>query len=145
MLTRDFSTTFKLVADTELIPNRLYAAANLIYQPGIAREFGATNWQQSSNLGMTAAMAYRITPTVTLGGELQYYRAFDGFGMQSFLGNALYIGPTLHIQRGFWSEVQRVYENRICTSLPSSLRIAWNGVLKPRHFLGVRLAVRTMS
>lgn len=43
------------------------------------------------------------------------------------------------------SEVQRVYENRICTSLPSSLRIAWNGVLKPRHFLGVRLAVRTMS
>jgi hypothetical protein len=30
--------------------------------------------------------------------------------------------------RGFWSEVQRVYENRICTSLPSSLRIAWNGV-----------------
>ena len=98
VLTRDFSTTFKLVADTELIPNRLYAAANLIYQPGIAREFGATNWQQSSNLGITTAMAYRITPTVTLGGELQYYRAFDGFGMQSFLGNALYIGPTLHIQ-----------------------------------------------
>ena len=43
------------------------------------------------------------------------------------------------------SEVQRVYENRICTSLPSSLRIAWNGVLKPSHFLGVRLAVRMMS
>jgi hypothetical protein len=97
-LTRDFSTTFKLVADTELIPNRLYAAANLIYTPGIAREYGATDWQQSSELGMTAAVAYRIAPTVTLGGELQYYRAFDGLGMQSFLGNALYIGPTLHIQ-----------------------------------------------
>jgi len=37
------------------------------------------------------------------------------------------------------------YANRICTSLPSSLRIAWKGVLKPRHFLGVRLAVMTMS
>ena len=47
--------------------------------------------------------------------------------------------------RGFWSEVQRVYENRIWTSLPSSLRIPWNGVLKPKHFLGVRLAVMTMS
>src|SRR5580658_9365414 len=46
---------------------------------------------------------------------------------------------------GFWSQVQRVYANRICTSLPSSLRIAWKGVLKPRHFLGVRLAVMTMS
>ena len=43
--------------------------------------------------------------------------------------------------RGFWSEVQRVYENRIWTSL----RIPWNGVLKPKHFLGVRLAVMTMS
>ena len=36
--------------------------------------------------------------------------------------------------------MQQGYENRICTSLPSSLRIAWKGVLKPRHFLGVRLA-----
>ena len=35
--------------------------------------------------------------------------------------------------------MQQGYENRICTSLPSSLRIAWKGVLKPRHFLGVRL------
>jgi hypothetical protein len=56
-LTRDFSTTFKLVADTELIPNRLYAAANLIYEPGVSREFGTTNWEQSSELGMTAAVA----------------------------------------------------------------------------------------
>ena len=46
---------------------------------------------------------------------------------------------------GFWSQVQQRYANRICTSLPSSLRIAWKGVLKPRHFLGVRLAVMTMS
>jgi hypothetical protein len=97
-LTREFGATFKLVADTELITNRLYAAVNLIYQPGVSKEFGATKWQQSSNLGITAAMAYRIAPKVTLGGELQYYRAFDGLGMQSFLGNALYIGPTLHIQ-----------------------------------------------
>jgi hypothetical protein len=29
--------------------------------------------------------------------------------------------------RGFWSQVQRVYENRICTPLPSYLRIAWKG------------------
>jgi hypothetical protein len=48
-------------------------------------------------------------------------------------------------QRGFWSEVQQVYEKRIWTSLPSSLRIAWNGVWKPRHFVGVRLAVMAMS
>src|ERR1700720_2110745 len=60
-------------------------------------------------------------------------------------GHNLYLDFLSPVQRGFWSEMQRVYENRICTSLPSSLRIAWKGVLKPRHFLGVRLAVMTMS
>src|SRR5271166_2508136 len=59
----------------------------------------------------------------------------------SSFGDVVQINRT----RGFWSEVQRVYENCIWTSLPSSLRIAGNGVLKPRHFLGVRLAVRMMS
>jgi hypothetical protein len=34
--------------------------------------------------------------------------------------------------------------SRCCTSRRNSW-IAWNGVLNPRHFLGVRLAVRTMS
>lgn len=97
-LINEFGTTLMLVADTELIPNRLYAATNLIYEPDIVREFGIPKWEQGSNLGMTAAMAYRITPKVTLGAELQYYRAFDGLGMQTFLGNALYVGPTLHIQ-----------------------------------------------
>ncbi len=77
-LTRDFSTEFGLVADTELIPNRLYAAANLFYELGVDREFGAPNWERGSDLSMTAAMAYRIAPKVTLGGELQYYRPLTG-------------------------------------------------------------------
>ncbi len=97
-LTRDFSTTFKLVADTELISNRLYAAANLTYEPGVSREFGADSWERSSELGISAALTYRIAPRVTLGAEVQYFRAFDGLGMETFLGNALYVGPTLHIQ-----------------------------------------------
>ncbi len=97
-LTRDFSTEFGLVADTELIPNRLYAAANLFYALGVSKEYGAPSWERGSDLSMSAAMSYRIAPKVTLGGELQYYRTFDGLGMQTFAGNALYVGPTLHIQ-----------------------------------------------
>jgi hypothetical protein len=97
-LITSFSSTFGLLADAELIPNRLYAAANLLYAPGVSRAFGDSSWQQGSNLGITAAVAYRVASRVTLGAEIQYYRAFDGLGMQTFLGNALYIGPTLHIQ-----------------------------------------------
>ena len=47
--------------------------------------------------------------------------------------------------REFRGEVQRAQEKRIWTSFPSSAWMAWNGVLKPRHLRGVRLAVRTIS
>ena len=48
-------------------------------------------------------------------------------------------------RREFRGEVQRAQEKRIWTSFPSSAWMACNGVLKPRHLRGVRLAVRTIS
>jgi hypothetical protein len=95
--TVDFNSTFRVIADTELIPNHLFAAANLIYAPEIGKPQGE-DWQRSSQVGATAALAYRVTPKVTVGGEVEYYRAYDGLALQSFAGNALYIGPTLNIQ-----------------------------------------------
>jgi hypothetical protein len=95
--TIDFSNTFRIIADTELIPNHLYAAANLIYTPEIGKPEGE-DWGRESQFGATAAIAYRFTPKVTIGGEVEYYRAFDGLAFQTFDGNALYVGPTLQIQ-----------------------------------------------
>jgi hypothetical protein len=95
--TTDFSTTFRIAADTEIIPNHLFGAVNLIYTPEIARAPGE-DWERASQLGATAALAYRITPKVTVGGEVEYYRAYDGLAFQAFDGSAFYVGPTLHIQ-----------------------------------------------
>jgi hypothetical protein len=47
---------------------------------------------------VTGALAYRVAPKITLGGELEYYRAYDGLLFNTFNGNAFYAGPTLHIQ-----------------------------------------------
>lgn len=94
---QDFSTTFKAVLDTELIPNRLYAAANLIWAPDYARSPGQA-WGRSSNWGVTSGLAYRFAPKITAGGEFEYYRQYDSFGLQSLQGQALYVGPTLHVQ-----------------------------------------------
>ena len=47
---------------------------------------------------MSAAIAYRFTPKLTMGAEIEYDAAYDGAGIQSFQGQALYLGPTLHIQ-----------------------------------------------
>ena len=97
-LTRDFSAETRLEADTELIPNHFFAAANLIYGPDIAREYGALDWNHSALMGVTTAIAYRITPKITLGSELEYYRAYEGLAFNTPAGDALYLGPTLHIQ-----------------------------------------------
>jgi hypothetical protein len=93
----DLNVTFRAILDTELIANRLYAATNLIYNPGYARSQGEA-WERSAEYGLTGALAYRVAPKVTLGGELEYYAAYDGLGIQSFQGQAFYLGPTLHIQ-----------------------------------------------
>jgi hypothetical protein len=96
--TRDFSTAFRLIADTELIANRLYAAVNALYQPEIAKASGDLAWTRAATAGVTGGLAYRVAPKVTMGGEVEYYRANQGFGFRSLDGHALYVGPTLYIQ-----------------------------------------------
>jgi Putative MetA-pathway of phenol degradation len=95
--TTDFSSEFRLIADTELVPNHVYAAVNLVYTPEIAQSPGE-GWERASEVDASAALAYRLTPKVTVGGELEYDRAYDGLAFQTFDGSALYVGPTLNVQ-----------------------------------------------
>jgi hypothetical protein len=95
--TRSYASEFKIVADTELIANRLYAAINLIYEPEVAKPLDAEMWERSSTAGVSAALAYRITPKFALGIGAEYDRAYDGLAFQTFLGHALFVGPTLQI------------------------------------------------
>lgn len=93
----DVSTGFKGIIDAELVTNRLYGAVNLSYVPDMAQSPGQP-WQRTSQLGATAGLAYRVAPKVTIGGEAEYYRAYNDFALQTLQGQAFYLGPTLHIQ-----------------------------------------------
>jgi hypothetical protein len=97
-LATTFEAETRIIADTELVPNRLFAAVNAIYAPEIARNFGDLNWKRASTRGLLGALTYRITPKVSLGAELEYYRAYDGLGLNTLAGDALYVGPTFHMQ-----------------------------------------------
>jgi len=95
--TRAYASAFKLVADTEFIANRLYAAVNLIYEPETAKPADSDVWERVSSLGVALGLAYRVTPTLALGVDAEYDRAYDGLAPQTLTGEALFVGPTMQI------------------------------------------------
>jgi hypothetical protein len=87
----------KVNADLELVTNRLYLGANLLYEPETTRgDLGV--WTQESTLGESVALAYRIRPQVTIGAEAWYLRHYEGIWFNTFTGDAVYVGPTLYVQ-----------------------------------------------
>lgn len=92
------ATSSRLVVDAELLPRRLYAAVNVIFEPELWRGAGAAAWQSASTLGLTIGSAYRVTPHFALGWGFQYYRTHTGLGFGHPRGQALFGGPTLYLE-----------------------------------------------
>ena len=92
-----YASEFRVVADTALIDNRLYAALNLIYEPSTAKPADSGIWERSSSAGVGLGLAYRVTPTFALGVGAEYDRAYDGLALQTFDGHALFVGPNVQI------------------------------------------------
>jgi hypothetical protein len=98
----NFELELKLNADLELIHNRLYFGANLLYEPEATHDpdhIGA-GWEKESTGGVSAALSYRIVPPVFVGAELWYLRHYDGIWFNTYTGDAVYLGPTLYVQLG---------------------------------------------
>ena len=93
----DFAATFRAIADVVSPDRRLYGAVNVVYAPDGGRILGQA-WQDSAVLAASAALSFRLTPPLMLGLETDYDRAYSGFGLQGFSGQALYLGPTFHYQ-----------------------------------------------
>ena len=91
----NFEFETKIMADVELVKNRVYAAVNLIYEPEITRIADGT-WEQESTFGITGAVSFRVLPELLLGAEVDYYRHYDGLYFNTFTGDALFVGPTLY-------------------------------------------------
>lgn len=102
MRVNNFALELKLNADLELIKNRLYLGANLLYEPEATHDpnhVGA-GWEKESRSGASAAFSYRIAPAVFVGAEVWYLRHYDGTWFNTYTGDALYVGPTIYVQLG---------------------------------------------
>jgi hypothetical protein len=91
---------FRVFADRELIADRLFAALNVGYEPAQTRIHASGETFRDSTLGIAAALAMQVMPNVFVGTEVRSLRHYEGLGLNSFAGQALYIGPTLYATFG---------------------------------------------
>jgi hypothetical protein len=92
--TEAYGSEFALLADKEIIKDQLWAAVNLWYGVGTSRDVAVNAWSEDSDLEIHGALTTRVSPALVMGGELRYLRAYEGLGLNTFTGEALYLGPT---------------------------------------------------
>jgi hypothetical protein len=88
-----FAVETRLAVDTALVPDKLFAAMNLIYEverfdPHLAPP------ERESEVGISGALAFQASKEVAFGGEARYLRSYEGLALDRFQGHAFFLGPT---------------------------------------------------
>ena len=91
-----YGADFLVIADQELIKDRLFGSFNLVGEPDAQRSRITGAWQHQSVLGVSAALAWQVQPVVLLGVEARYMGSYDGLAFDSLTGHALFLGPTFY-------------------------------------------------
>ena len=114
----NFVLPVRVYIDSELIPQKLYFAANLLYSPEVDNQqgYGVSHYALA---GASAALSYRITPKVTFGGEVEYYEAYNSLGFSSWAGSGVYIGPTFHFQITDKAFVAGAWSVQVANKIPA--------------------------
>lgn len=89
-----FAVSLKAMADVEIVKDRVFAAANLLYEPEWSKE--GDEFERESGLELSAAVTGRVAGDVFVGGEARFLSAFEGAFFETHQGHALYLGPTLY-------------------------------------------------
>ena len=95
---RNYGTELTLAFDRELVPHFVVAALNLTYQPEWTRFPGTAAAEQESTIGASLGVMAQLRPGLFVGGEARYLRKYEGIGLEEFMGEALFVGPTAYFQ-----------------------------------------------
>jgi hypothetical protein len=93
-----YGVDFVAAADWEIIPDRIVAAFNLLYQPEAMRSQATGTWSQESMAGVAVGVMAQIRSGIFVGGEARYLRKYDGLGLDTFTGQGFFIGPTVYFK-----------------------------------------------
>jgi len=84
--------------DKDLVPDRLFAALNLLYEPAWTRQRTTGEWERDATVGISAALSAQVAAGVFVATEIRYMRKYDGIALNTFLGEALFVGPSLYVK-----------------------------------------------
>ena len=121
---RKYGTDFALAFDRELIPDKLVAAVNLLYQPEWTNFLATGKTEQDTTLGVAWAMMAQVRPGFLIGGEARYLRKYEGLGLDVFTGHALFVGPTVFVQLSERSRLTAAWSFQVSgrsAAMPGSL------------------------
>jgi len=121
---RQYGSDFVAAFDKEIVPDRIVAAFNLLYQPEVSRAKATGQWSQESTSGIAAAVMAQLSPGVFFGAEGRYLRHYDGIGFDGFDGHAGFLGPTLYIKLSPRAWIAAAWSAQIAgraTNAPGSL------------------------
>lgn len=97
---RGFGIATTVALDRELIADRLYGTLNLSHEATRQRFDDMGRWENGARIGVGLGLAVPVIRAVHLGGEMRYFRRYDGFEMARFQGQALYVGPSVYSEIG---------------------------------------------
>jgi hypothetical protein len=93
-----YGVDFVAAADWEIIPDRIVAAFNLLYQPETMRSKATGTWSQESLAGVAIGVMAQVRSGIFVGGEARYLRKYDGLGLDTLAGQGVFIGPTIYFR-----------------------------------------------
>lgn len=89
-----YGAEFAALFDKELVEDRWFAAFNIWYGIGATRVHATGLTAHDSEFALHGALSYQLRPGLLIGLGSRYLRSYDGSGLDRFVGEAVYVGPT---------------------------------------------------
>lgn len=79
------------------MPGLLYGTLNVGFDPEWTRDAAGEAFR-NSGLSIGGAVSYVLFPGTFIGVETRYERTYTGLGLDTFDGDAFFVGPTLYMK-----------------------------------------------
>ena len=104
-IVESYALETRLLADMALVPDKVFAALNLAYEPSTAhvRNLDAltglpVEWERASAFEASGAVVTAVGSRAFAGAELRYLSTYQGTFFDRFEGRALFLGPILYLR-----------------------------------------------